>query len=103
MLCAFVLLLLIPSLHLSRVGLSDELKNKIDSFMQQMVKCRRIPGLMLAVVNNDATYAAGYGVADVDSGRKVDEKTLFNIGSVTKMFTSAILVDIMEKSEGGNS
>ncbi|XP_041359182.1 uncharacterized protein LOC121375675 [Gigantopelta aegis] len=82
------------------------MKNKIDSFMEQMVKCRRIPGAMLAVVNGDATYATGYGVVDVDSGRKVDKETLFNIGSISKMFTSAILVDIMQrnkKSLNGNT
>ena len=34
-------------------------------------------------------HAKGYGVADAETGRRVTERTRFQTGSVTKLFTGA--------------
>ncbi|HTE06614.1 MAG TPA: serine hydrolase domain-containing protein [Planctomycetota bacterium] len=56
-----------------------------------------IPGLALGIVMDDRpVLLAGYGLADVETGRAVAADTLFAIGSSTKAFTAtlcAMLVD----------
>ncbi len=55
------------------------------------------PGMSIGIVqNNSLAYAKGFGVADRETGRPATPDTLYQIGSVTKMFTgllAAILHD----------
>ncbi|WAR28065.1 GIGA6-like protein, partial [Mya arenaria] len=44
-------------------------------------------------------WTQGFGTADLKSGRPVDEDTLFNIGSVTKSFTMALLAILLEENK----
>jgi CubicO group peptidase (beta-lactamase class C family) len=68
-----------------------------DSFVEQVMKDWKVPGLALAVVKDgQIVYAKGYGYRDVKNGLKVTPDTLFAIGSCSKAFTAAaigILVD----------
>lgn len=69
----------------------------IDAYIAKTMSEWQIPGLSIAVVKNDKIiYAKGYGVRENGKAEKVDEQTLFPIGSITKSFTSAgiaLLVD----------
>jgi CubicO group peptidase (beta-lactamase class C family) len=69
----------------------------IDAYVEKAMRDWRIPGLSIAVVKDDKIiYAKGYGVREIGKPEKVDEKTLFPIGSITKSFTAAsvgLLVD----------
>lgn len=53
--------------------------------------------ISIAVMDNyKIVYSNGFGFANKENGTKVDEKTLFNIASISKIFTTAatmILVD----------
>jgi CubicO group peptidase (beta-lactamase class C family) len=56
------------------------------------------PGAALAVVSGDrVVFAKGFGLANVETGDPVTPDTLFRIGSVTKMFTAAVLVTLAEE------
>jgi CubicO group peptidase (beta-lactamase class C family) len=56
-----------------------------------------VPGLAIGIVKGDRViHAEGYGLSDVERGRRVTKDTLFCIGSCTKAFTAtgiAMLVD----------
>src|SRR5215218_5531466 len=57
----------------------------VDSMMRVEMARGRVPGAQIAIVERGrVAYTQGYGVADVESGRLVTERTLFQIGSVTK-------------------
>jgi CubicO group peptidase (beta-lactamase class C family) len=56
-----------------------------------------IPGMALVIVHNDQVLLArGFGVAETESGKRVDADTLFCIGSSTKSFTSAAVGMMVE-------
>ena len=51
---------------------------------------------VVAVVHGDESFAKGYGIADLETGRGTDDTTLFRIGSISKTFiwlSVMILVD----------
>ncbi len=57
------------------------------------------PAIVVGLRNADgATYFA-YGQTDRTDGRPVDERTLFEIGSITKVFTTTVLADMAEHGE----
>lgn len=58
----------------------------------------RFVGLAVAVVADGETVHACRGRAD-DKGRGVDEQTVFEIGSVTKVFTALLLAVMSESGE----
>jgi CubicO group peptidase (beta-lactamase class C family) len=68
-----------------------------DAYVAQGVKDWEIPGLAIAIVKGDSViFAKGYGVRRLGSAERVDEHTLFAIGSTTKAMTAAsigMLVD----------
>lgn len=74
-----------------------ELLKNVDAYVEKTMTDWRIPGLSLAVVKDDKIiYAKGYGVREIGKAEKVDERTLFPVGSITKSFTAAgvgLLVD----------
>src|SRR5829696_4800636 len=67
-----------------------------DAYVTKAMADGKVPGLALAIVRNDSViYVKAYGVKEVGKLDKVDENTLFEIGSTTKTFTST-LVGIMQ-------
>lgn len=64
----------------------------LDSAVAAELARTRTPGAQVAVVvDGQLAYTKGYGVADVETGRAVTERTLFRVGSVTKMVTGTLM------------
>lgn len=68
----------------------NELRATVDAAVQPAIAQYRIPGLAVAIVHKGERHFFNYGVADRDSGRAVDEHTLFELGSVSKLFTATL-------------
>ncbi len=59
----------------------------------------KIPGVALAIVKDEMLYVKGFGVTAVGEKTKVDDQTVFRIGSVSKSFASALTgVMVQERS-----
>jgi CubicO group peptidase (beta-lactamase class C family) len=56
----------------------------------------RIPGIALGVSDGDQLYTAGLGITNVDHPLDVTDETLFQIGSVTKTFTTTAIMRLVE-------
>lgn len=55
------------------------------------------PGLQIGVLTPDATQIFSYGLASRETGARVDERTTFEIGSVSKTFTAALAAVAAER------
>lgn len=61
---------------------------------------RGVPGLSLAVVQaGKITYAKGYGVADLENGVAATPDTVYEIGSLTKQFTAALILQLRDEGK----
>ena len=71
--------------------------DSLDKQIHQVIKDFEIPGLSIAIVSNDSViFSKGYGNLEIDKEGKVDENTIFGIGSISKSFTAltlGVLVD----------
>ncbi|XP_046576125.1 penicillin-binding protein 4-like [Haliotis rubra] len=94
-------LLLMSAVSTGSAGVfTDDQASKVDTFVEEVMRCRQIPGLTLAVVKGDETWTRGFGQADIEQGVNVTKDTLFGIGSVTKAFTSTLLAMMIDESNG---
>lgn len=68
---------------------------ELDRYIEQARQDWKLPGMSVAIVKDGKVLLAkGYGEKQINSGKKVDEHTIFNIGSTTKAFT-AVLVGML--------
>ena len=71
--------------------------DSLDLQIHQLIKDFEIPGLSIGIVRNDSIiFSKGYGNLEIHKESKVDENTIFGIGSISKSFTAltlGILVD----------
>ncbi|NNE03203.1 MAG: serine hydrolase, partial [Eudoraea sp.] len=71
--------------------------DSLDLRIHNVLKDFEIPGLSIGIVRNDSIlFSKGYGNLEIHKEKKVDENTIFGIGSISKSFTAltlGILVD----------
>lgn len=73
-----------------------------DAYVAQGVRDWNIPGLAIAIVKDDSiVFAKGYGVRRLGGAERVDEHTLFAIGSTTKAMTAASLGMLVDEGKVG--
>lgn len=70
----------------------------IDAAIERAIDVFESPGMAVTVVHgSDIVYAGGRGNVEAGRGSKIDERTLFRIGSVSKAFTAATLAILAEE------
>lgn len=69
-----------------------------DQLARERVEAGETPGIVVAVYQDGKTTYYAYGFANVAAQRRPDSKTLFEIGSITKTFTTTVLA--LEVEEG---
>jgi CubicO group peptidase (beta-lactamase class C family) len=72
----------------------------VDSVSNAAVAEQRTAGVSVAIAKNGRTILAkGYGFADLENDVPAKAETVYRIGSVTKQFTSAAIMRLMEQGK----
>ena len=80
-------LLLVPRVY---AAADEPMASIVEKAVQPLLEEYRIPGMAVAVLKEGKPHYFNYGVANRESGRRVSELTLFEIGSVSKTFTATL-------------
>ena len=86
-------LLALGTLLMSPLSLAssvDPLDGMVGGVIRPLLKEYRIPGMAVAVVKDGQVRYFNYGMADRERGVPVSERTLFEIGSVSKTLTATL-------------
>ncbi|WAR28085.1 GIGA6-like protein, partial [Mya arenaria] len=76
-----------------------ETEQDVVKLIQATLECRHVSGMTVGIIKENETWTHGFGMADLKSGRPVDGDTLFNIASVTKSFTMALLAILLKENK----
>jgi len=69
---------------------STSIRQTVDAIIQALMAKDHIPGMAVAVADGGKAYVFNYGVASVNPRVPVNDDTLFELGSVTKIFTATL-------------
>jgi len=76
-------------------SISEVVDPQYDSYLRQMVEEERFSGAALVLQAGTIIHARGYGIATDDRDNAVD--TVFHVASVTKQFTAAAILQLVER------
>lgn len=70
---------------------------RIQSMMGEKIASTGIPGVIVSVRTNDGEWMGASGLANVATGEPMTPGLSFRIGSVTKVFTAAMILRLVDK------
>ncbi len=70
-----------------------DLPEQMDQLTQPYIDSETVMGVSIGVIQGDKTFARGYGRLSADKSQTPDGRTIYEIGSVSKVFTSLLLAD----------
>jgi CubicO group peptidase (beta-lactamase class C family) len=92
MILLFVIFLTTLNINGQDAAVPFFIKDSIDNYVSRALTQWKIPGVAVCVVKDGkVAFMKGYGVKEMGTNNKVDENTLFMIGSNTKAFTATAL------------
>lgn len=78
---------------------THDLQDKIGKRCNEYIKEGKAPGIFVGIIQGDKVYMQGYGVMDKETKVPIDSNTIFEIGSISKVFTAEMTQLLVERGE----
>lgn len=85
---------------LCHIGLAQSLdKAKLDLYFETLASNNKFMGNVAVSKDGQVIYTKSVGFADIEKGIKSDEKTKYRIGSISKTFTTVLVLKAVEEKK----
>jgi CubicO group peptidase (beta-lactamase class C family) len=84
---------------ISTCALAQRTQDKIDTLLTAYVKENKFNGTVLVAQKGNVIYQKGFGYKDAAQKQPVDVTTVFQIGSITKQFTAAVIMQLQQEGK----
>src|SRR5215213_7639296 len=71
----------------------EQVRETIESEMSRW----SVPGLAIGILDGDAVETAAFGIENINTGTAVKPETLFQIGSISKIFTTTLIMTLVDE------
>src|SRR5262245_23770813 len=94
-----VILILLGWAYYKMKSIKDthDLQDKVAAICNKYISEGRAPGAFVGIIQGDKLYMKGYGVVDKQTGIPVDSNTIFELGSISKVFTAELTQLLAER------
>src|SRR5699024_10100822 len=72
---------------------------ELHALVERLLSETGIPGAQVTLVHGGTTITAAVGTLNVRTGLQVTPESLFQIGSITKLFTTVLILQLVEEGE----
>lgn len=90
-------LLAASMLHAPAVAVPADFKAKAEAYLKATYPSDGPGAAVIVVDDGKVVYAGGQGLADIDAKRKITPATMFRLGSNTKQFTAAVVLQLVQE------
>ena len=91
--------ILIGCLLLSQLGQAQDKSKQIDEVAARYASYNKFNGALLVAEKGKILLQKGYGYRDVAAKLPNDPQTIFQVGSITKEFTAAVILNLAEQKK----
>lgn len=70
---------------------------EIDSLLTEYYQVNEVPGVVVGIVSSDSVFYFTKGLSDLSTNNRIDEFSILNIASVSKLFTAIAIMQLYEK------
>ena len=78
---------------------ADPAFERLGALVTDKMKEYQIPGVSLGILHEGVIATRGYGVTNVDHPLPVTDRTLFQIGSISKTFTGTAMMRLVDQGK----
>ena len=96
---ARITLVCATTLAFALCGHAASIPDEVKGGITERVDRGKSPSIVVGLVGPDSVEYFSYGKASLPDGAAVDENTVYEIGSITKVFTAILLADMAERGE----
>jgi CubicO group peptidase (beta-lactamase class C family) len=75
------------------------LKSTIEKFIKPIISSKKAVGLSVGIISGGQKAVFGYGKVRSDSNEVPNGNTIYEIGSITKVFTALLLADMADRGK----
>ncbi|MCO5223055.1 MAG: beta-lactamase family protein [Thermomicrobiales bacterium] len=69
---------------------------RLEPFVLQQMQTWQVPGVSVGIFDGDDIEFAGFGITNIETGQPVAPETLFQIGSISKIFTATLAMTLVD-------
>jgi CubicO group peptidase (beta-lactamase class C family) len=73
--------------------------NELQSLLEELTRKHKVPGAALAVLDGDEVSEVATGVINKNTGVETTTDTVFQIGSITKVFTTMLVMQFVDEGK----
>ena len=85
---------------ISQLGFSQNIdKEKLDAYFSKLESNNKFMGSVAVSQNGTLLYTKSVGFTDIEKGTKPNEESKYRIGSISKMFTSVLILKAAEEKK----
>ena len=81
----------------ARMTQRDGVDMGLDEHVASLMARDRVPGLTVGILHDGVRYVAGWGIANRETGVPVTPDTVFQIGSISKVFTACLIMGLVDE------
>ena len=89
----------LPALCLAFAGFAQDETSKLDTLITAYSKLNKFNGSALVAKNGMILLNKGYGYRNAESKTVNTEQSVFQLGSITKQFTAAVILKLQEENK----
>lgn len=69
---------------------------ELEPFVLKLMEKWNVPGVAIGIYDGDDVEFAGFGITNIETGQPVAPETLFQIGSISKIFTATLAMTLVD-------
>lgn len=86
-------------LLLISISMNAQFSEEFKASIQERVHQGYTPSISVGIIDSSGTHFYNYGITKNVDGKKVDESTIYEIGSISKVFTSLLLAEMVAEGK----